>query len=152
MAYAVELRDLVEQPTAVVCGRLTEAELPAFLGGAFGEVIGVITQQGRIPAGPPFARYKPVDGGFEVEAGFPCSGPISPSGRVEPSTLPGGGAATTRHVGPYEAVGDAYAAVQQWIAEQGLRVAGAPWEQYLDGPEVPPEQTRTDVVFPCAKA
>lgn len=149
MSYEVVLRELVEQPAAVVCGRLTEAELPAFLGGAFGEVIGVLASQGVAPAGAPFARYKPVDGAFDVQAGFPCTGAIVAHGRVEPTTLPGGPAATTRHVGPYEGVADAYTAVQEWLAEQGREVSGAPWEQYLDGPEVPPERTRTDVVFPC---
>lgn len=150
MAYEVVLRELVEQPTAIVCGRLTTSELPAFLGGAFGEVIGVLSQQGLAPAGMPFSRYRPVDGGFDVEAGFPCSGVVRAQGRVEPSTLPGGPAATTHHVGSYETVGDAYAAVQGWLAEHGRQVVGAPWEHYLDGPEVPPERTRTDVVFPCS--
>ncbi len=149
MTHEVTLLELVEQPTAVVCGQLTVAELPAWLGVVFGEVIGVLTAQGLAPAGMPFCRYRPVAGGFDVEAGFPCSAPVSAQGRVEPSALPAGPAATTRHVGPYEGLGDAYAAVEQWLAEHGRQVAGAPWEYYLDGPEVPPEHIRTDVVFPC---
>lgn len=82
------------------------------------------------------------------EIGFPCSGAVEPSGRVEPSDLPAGPTARTTHVGPYEGVGAAYEAAIAWLAGQGYEVSGAPWECYLDGPEVP--EPRTEVLVPCS--
>jgi effector-binding domain-containing protein len=150
MEYAVTLEQRPEQPAAVVRGHVTVEELPAFLGGAFGEVAAALGAQHLVPAGPPFGRYRLVDGGFDVEAGFPSSGPVSAAGRVEPAELPGGPVATTMHVGSYDDVGAAYQAVTDWVEAAGYVVVGDPWECYLDGPEVP--EPRTTVCFPCREA
>lgn len=140
-----------EQDVAVVCGRMTAQELPAFLGGAFGDVMATVAAQGRRITGMPFGRYVPVgDGGFEVEAGFPVDGPVAAQGRVEPGTLPGGPVLTTVHRGSYESVAGAYELLVRSVAESGGQPAGAPWECYLDEPGVP--EPRTQVVLPYTEA
>lgn len=149
LRYAVTLETRHEQPAAVVRGHVTEAELPAFLGAAFGEVGAAIGTQHAQPAGPPFGRYRLVEDGFEVEAGIPTTRGIAPSGRVEPVLLPGGPVATTLHVGSYAEVAAAYRAVEEWVAGSGYAVDGDPWESYLDGPEV--AEPRTLVCFPCRR-
>lgn len=150
MEYAVTLEQRAEQQAAVVRGHATVEELPAFLGAAFGEVGAALGAQHLAPAGPPFGRYRVVDGGFDVEAGFPASGPVGAAGRVAPTVLPGGPVATTVHVGSYDGVSAAYQAVQDWVGSAGYAVAGEPWECYLDGPDVP--EPRTLVCFPCREA
>ena len=147
-AYDVRLADLQEQQAAVVCGRITMDQIADFLGGAFGEVMGALAAQDMHPVGPPFARYRFLEGGvLEVDAGFPVSAPVAPTGRVEATTLPGGRVATTLHVGDYAGVGSAYDAASQFLTDEGYEVAGAPWECYLDDPEVP--APRTEVFMPC---
>ena len=154
--YEVRMADLQEQRAAVVCGRLTMDRIAEFLGGAFAEVMQSVSAQGLHPAGPPFARYRFLDGQgvaaggqveLDIEAGFPVSGTLTPTGRGEASTLPGGHVATTLHVGSYDALGAAYDAAQQFLTDEGYEVAGAPWECYLDGPDVP--EPRTEVFMPC---
>ena len=146
--YDVRLADLQQQQAAVVRGRITMDQIAGFLGGAFGEVMGVLAAQDMHPVGPPFARYRFADSGIvEVEAGFPVAGSVSAAGRVEPSTLPGGRVATTMHVGDYAGVGAAYDAASQFLTDEGYEVAGMPWECYLDDPEVP--APRTEVFMPC---
>lgn len=147
MAYAVTRVDLSEQHVAVVRAQVPHDGIGAFLGGAFGEVMAALAAQGVQPAGMPFCRYGHMgDGGWDVEAGFPVVRAAERSGRVEPSTLPAGPAAHVLHRGPYEAVAGAYDAAMAWIRETGGDVSGAPWEQYLDGPEVP--EPRTEVFVP----
>lgn len=156
--YDVRMADLQEQHAAVVGGRLTMERIADFLGGAFSEVMAAVSAQGLHPVGPPFARYRFVDGDgwptaaggpveLDVEAGFPVSGSLTPTGRVAASTLPGGRVATTMHIGSYAEVGAAYDAAQQFLTDEGFEVAGAPWESYLDDPEVP--EPRTEVFLPC---
>ena len=147
---AIEVTEHAEEPTAVVCGHAAGAELPGFLGAAFGEVMQQLTAQHVAPAGPPFARYRPTEDGFDVEAGFPASRPVAPAGRVEPSTLPAGAVATSMYQGAYSGVAEAYRAIAEWLPAHGYAVTGAPWESYLDGPEV--AEPRTLVSFPCARA
>lgn len=155
MDYEIELNQRDEVPTAVVRQEVPVPEISAFLGGAFGEVMAAISVAGVFPAGPPFARYDfievptgDVPETFVVEAGFPVTAPVAPSGRVEPGVLPGGPAAVTIHEGAYQDVSAAYEAVEAWIGAEGMVPAGAPWESYLDDPaEVP--QPHTEVVWPC---
>ncbi len=146
----VEVTEHREEPTAVVCGHATVAELPGFLGGAFAEVVQQLAAQHVAPAGPPFARYRPEGDGFDVEAGFPSSGPVAAAGRVQPSSLPGGAVATAMYRGDYAGLGETYRAISEWLPAHGYAVAGAPWESYRDGPEV--ARPRTLVSFPCTSA
>lgn len=150
VAYEIELVDLAPQHVAIVCGHVTPPELPEFLGAAFDEVRQALGRQGLAPAGPPFGRYRPTRDGFDVEAGFPATGPVKPSGRVTSCTLPGGPAARALHRGAYTSVGAAYAAVADWLGGHGFRPAGEPWESYLDDPEV--AEPRTLVHQPCRTA
>ena len=147
MGYDMELVDLQEQRTAVVRGHVPYAGIAEFLGAAFGEVAEALESQAVGTAGPPFAQYAVRSDGFEIEAGFPTSAPIEPTGRVRAGVLPGGRVARTLHQGPYSEVAAAYDALGAWLADDGYRPAGAPWESYLDGPDV--AQPRTMVYFPC---
>ena len=147
MDYIVEQIELTGQPTAVVRGLVREDGVAAFLGGAFGEVLGVLDAQGLRPDGMPFGCYVPTPDGIQIEAGFPTPAPVEPAGRVVPAALPVGPAIQVVHRGPYQAVVAAYAAANSWIAEHGWEATGPPWEAYLDGPEVP--EPRTVVYLPC---
>lgn len=149
MAHEVTIEERVEQATAVVRDQVARDGIAEFIGGAFAEVMAAVNAQHVTVVGPPFGRYRVLETGFEVEAGFPTSWPVEPVGRVMPSVLPGGEVATTMHVGSYDGVAEAYTAVEQWLAGHGWVPTGDPWEVYLDGPEVP--QPRTVVCFPCAR-
>ena len=141
MEYHVDRIDLEAQPTAVVRGIVAEDAIAEFLGGVYGEVIGAISAQGLMPAGPPFGCYVATAEGFEIEAGFPASAPVVPAGRVVASELPGGPAVLVLHRGPYAEVSAAYAAAEDWLADNAWESAGPPWEAYLDGPEVAEPRT-----------
>ena len=57
--------------------------------------------------------------------------------------------ATTTHVGPYEALPQAYEAIQAWMQREGREPANhVMWEEYVTGPETPSAQTRTIVYWP----
>ncbi len=160
MDYEVELVDLQEQRTAVVRGHATLDGIADFLGGAFGVVSRALDEHATGPAGPPFAQYATATDGFDVEAGFPVGGRVGGladgpvEGTVEGAAdgvvageLPGGRAARTLHRGSYAGVAAAYDALGGWLTENGYRPAGAPWESYLDGPDV--DEPRTIVYLPC---
>ena len=150
MDYAISAEALSPQSALIARSTCRQEDIGTFLGDAFGRVIRAIADAGATPAGPPFARYDMDGERFHVQAGFPTSTRVA----VDPATgldgieLPGGAAAVTMHVGAYQDVGAAYAAIEAWMAETGRRSAGAPWETYLDGPEV--AMPRTQVFWPCA--
>lgn len=148
--YDVTLADLPEQHTAVVRAHVPVDGIAAFIGSAFGEVMGALARSGQQPSGAPFARYHVTEDGFDVEAGFPVSGRFEDSGQVLGSSLPAGPAARVVHQGAYADVAAAYEAAVRWLEENAMRQAGDAWEHYLDEPSV--AEPRTEVFVPCAAA
>ena len=139
------------QPAAVCVATLPVGELPAWLGRAFSTVAGFLAAHGTHPVGPPFARYRQLGGGrFEVAAGFPVPTSIEGAGDVQALVLPGGAAASTVHVGPYDAMVPGYQAVAAWVTEHGGDVVGDPWEVYLSDPAAQPDPStwRTEIIQP----
>ena len=146
----IDLAELAPSPAAVVRGHDGETQIAGFLSAAYAAVLRLLEEQHRAPAGPPFARFTPTADGFDVEAGFPASAPIDRAGHVAPFVLPGGPTVTAVHQGPYENVGETYAAVAEWMTEHGYRPTGETWESYLDGPGA--AEPRTLVSSPCVPA
>ncbi len=145
MDYQVQRIEMEPQDVAVVRADVEAEGIAAFLGGAFGEVMGLLGSQGLAPSGPPFARYQAREGGFAMEAGFPFTGELHPVGRVELTALPGGHTLLVMHRGAYGEVAGAYAAAQAWMTEHEWEPTTPAWEAYLDGPEVPEPRTLVHV-------
>ena len=147
--YTIEQQTLTEQPTAVVRDKVDVADLPDWFGHVFEVTAKAIGMAGADFAGPPFARYRIIrEGVFEVEAGFPVTQPVPAAGEVEPSSLPGGPAITTWHIGPYDAMTPGYAALEAWLVEHEVEAEGPPWEQYYSEPTGDPATWRTLLVQP----
>lgn len=135
------------QTVAVIRAQVAVDGIPDFLASTFAEVIEVLAAQGLEVARPPFARYRMSERGFDVEAGLPSSARVRSTGRVEAAELPGGPAIVILHRGSHDDVASDYRAGQQWLAANHWTATGAPWEAYLDGPEV--AEPRTLVYMPC---
>jgi effector-binding domain-containing protein len=152
MGYEIEIKDL--PPRAVATVRTTIA--PDGIAGAFDrllpDVMAHIQAHGERPAGPPLAifhRYEPD--GVDMEVGFalPLQGAVPSEPPVEVHELPAGRAAVTWHHGPYSKLGEAHRAVTEWIAAEGHKEAGPPWELYWSNPsETPAAELRTEVGYP----
>lgn len=154
MIESIGVQRLEAQTVAVVRGAARPEEIGGFVGAAYGEVVTALGARGLGPAGAPVIRYSleaMASGGqaevFVLEAGFPCDPGFVGDSRVEVATLPEGDAVVAVHVGQWQELGEAYAAVEAHLAEHGLERSGDPWETYLDGPEVDPH--RTVLTAPC---
>lgn len=148
MTYEISTVDLPEQHTAVVRGHVAATGIAEFLGHVFPAVVEAVTAQGREVVGPPFSRYGDMDdAGWDVEAGFPVDGPVEDQGEVTASHLPAVHAARLVHTGSYDTVAAGWEALGAWVTDNGYAPTKAPWECYLDGPEV--AAPRTLVVMPC---
>lgn len=149
--YEIHFQARQAQPTAVMTATLPVAEIGPWLAKTYGALASVITAHGAGPAGPPFARYhRLAEDRFAVEAGFPVSTAIDADGDVRPSQLPGGPAAVTVHIGPYEQMASAYQALASWVSSHRGEAAGDPWEVYFSDPasEPDPATWRTEIVQP----
>jgi effector-binding domain-containing protein len=103
------------------------------------------------PSGPPFVIYHEFGAdAIDAEVCVPIRAVIDAAGRIGSRVLPGMTVARTVHVGPYEDLGSAYAAVTEWASDHGAEVAGPFQERYLNGPGdgVAPSEYRTAVELP----
>lgn len=147
MDYEIEVVERHPEDTAVISGRVPHGAVGDFIPAALSELFDAVGEDPIV--GPPFCRMDMQGDEFVLEVGFPVERPVTATGRIEPSTLPGGAVATVMNIGPYESVPPAYWAIEEWMREHHYEPTGAPWESYLDGPEV--ERPRTLVCWPCRR-
>ena len=148
-----EQRELKAQPILLIRREVAQSEIAAALGQCLGAVFGHCQKNGLTMAGPPLVRYPSVSPGLlTMEAACQVTETGAGEGEIEAGTLQAGATAVALHAGPYDELRDAYAALERWIADQGLRPNGAPWEVYLTDPgEVPdPQDWRTEIYWPVA--
>jgi AraC-like DNA-binding protein/effector-binding domain-containing protein len=157
MKYEINRRELAAQPVLVVRRRVRRAEIAATIGAVLPKVFLHAQQRGLSIAGYPITRYLETSVGLVTfETGMRVASHTGDwtladgQGEVLAETLPGGPAAATIHGGPYDQLPDAYAAVEEWIAANGFRQNGAPWEAYLNDPaDYPnPQDWKTEVYWP----
>ncbi len=153
--YEIHTETRPERHVAGACATLSVPEIGPWLGKHYTAIAEWLAAHGIQPEGTVYARYRDRDDGpgrFDTDAGFVVAQPVTTDETVEAITLPGGTMAVTTHVGPYDRVGEAYRALEAWLGEQGAELAEAPWEEYVDGPEVDEAQRRTIVVMPYRPA
>jgi effector-binding domain-containing protein len=146
---ACEIVSRPVQPTVCLHTVAPVSELPRVLGEAFSLLMAHLGKHGELPAGPPFVGYCNMDmQALEIEVGFPVSRTLPAEGRVEACEIPAGEYASTIHVGPYQTIERAYAALSEFIASRGREATGISYEFYLNDPAITPQdQLQTQILF-----
>jgi effector-binding domain-containing protein len=145
-------------------GAITVAYLPmrgpySQIPEGYGRLYEWIGLQGLQPIGMPEAVYFTAPGETsEEEAEWELWAPVAPGsseveaglGAIGVKTIAEATVATAIHRGPYDSVESTYRALGAWISEEGHTIVGPPRERYLSEPDVPPEETLTEILFPIA--
>jgi len=154
MSYAVHVKQLTPQVVVTQRRHAALADLGTVMHSALAKVALSVAPK-EAARGAPFTVYhgeefRPDD--LDVEMGLPVTGDaeVQETEEVQRRHLPGGPVAYTTHVGPYSAIGAAYAALYTWIDSHGHKRIGPPREIYIVGPGqgTKPEEYRTEVEVP----
>lgn len=149
MSHNCELKEQIAQPALTVRTHAAVQDLPQLFGKSYGEIMQYLAELGEQPAGMPFAAYYNMDmQNLDVEIGFPVTRKLAGKGNIQPSEFPGGRLATVMHIGPYDQCGPAYEALTNWIKDHGYEATGVAYEVYMDGPDTPPQEIRTQIIYP----
>jgi effector-binding domain-containing protein len=129
MDGAVHIVATAEIPTAVVAETTSWGEFPRLWGELLTEVWAFLRDSG-LTTGRNVMLYK--DEVPHVEVGAEVDVPFAGNGRVVPSSLPAGRAATAIAHGQPSPAGLAriHTTVRDWCAANGHQVTGARWEIY----------------------
>jgi effector-binding domain-containing protein len=153
MTYEISVEQRPAQPVLARRVHANVQDLKRVFGETYGALMQYLGALGEPPMGMPYAAYYNMDmQNLEVEIGFPVARAVPGRGDLQPGVLPAGDWAQVLHVGPYDQVGPAYDALAAWVAEHGREPSGVAYEMYLDGPETPPAQLRTWIMFPLKAA
>lgn len=151
MDYEITVRELEPEVLASVRVTAHMDEMGQVMGREFSRVIGVLNRQGLSPVGGAVAVYHSfTPESADMELGFPVAGQVKEEEGVAPGLLPGGRAAFTVYVGPYDQIEPAYRAIQKYAEENGLELQPVMWEKYLTDPEVEPDLSKhvTEIYWP----
>ena len=149
MEYQCELKEQAAQPALSVRTHAAVQELPSLIGKTYGAIMQYLAELGEQPAGMPFTAYYNMDmQNLDIEIGFPVAHPLAGKGEIQASEFPGGKLASVIHIGPYDQLGAAYEALGQWVKAQGYEATGVTYELYYSGPDTPPQEIRTEIIFP----
>ncbi len=149
MSQMCDLFDIPETHTLSIRTRTKVEDLPVLIGQSYGAIMQYMGELGEPVNQEPFVIYYNLDmQNLDVELGFPVSKTLPVKGEIKPSSLPAGPAARTTFTGPYSDMGPAYEELNAFIKDNGREPTGVAMEYYLTGPDTPPEQHKTRIVFP----
>jgi effector-binding domain-containing protein len=143
----IDIRQVVRTPTAVIRHRVPKSEFPRVVPASCGRVWEALRAQG-LRGGHNVALYR--ESGQVVEAGVELMTPFAAAGEIVLSDLPEGIAAATTHLGPYNTLGAAHTAVQEWAKANHRTLDGVCWEVYGHWQQAwdrNPSQIRTDIFY-----
>lgn len=150
--------DITQQPVAETTllyksARCTHDAIGATLGQLLPPVFQYAAQHGIQMMGPPTTVYVAWGPGMvTMHAGMPVAAGAQGQGDILVEVLPAGTAAVTIHVGPYDGLQEAHAAIEAYLHDNGLKSNGPSREVYLTDPgEVPdPDEWKTQIIWPVA--
>lgn len=149
MNQTCEILETQDQPVLCIRTRAKVEELPNLIGQSYGAIMQVMAEQGVQLSGEPYVAYYNMDmQNLDVEFGFPVTAEAKGKEPVVPGVIPGGKKATTLYVGPYQEMAPAYTALTKFVQDQGFEPTGVAYEHYLNGPETPPAELKTRIIFP----
>lgn len=135
--YEVEIRQVAEQPTAILRGRTTAANLPNRIRALFNDFYA--GYKGEVGLNVVFYPTWDATHEFEIE----CGVQVASGGN---SSTPGGKVVTTVHWGPYDQMKVAHDRIHRWISQNGHKLSGPSWEVYGHWSD-DPAQVRTDIFY-----
>ena len=153
MNYTIRLVETPVQHVAIKRMTIPPAMLSTVIPREIGVTAGLLAGHGIATVGPPIVSYHegmPDDEAMTVEIGWPIAEGFTGDGNLQVGTLGGGLAARTTHIGPFEEVSAAWAALGEWVQSHGHEANGVPWESYVSDPvkEHDPTKYRTDIYWP----
>jgi effector-binding domain-containing protein len=151
MSYAVRIERVVAGPIAVVRRRVAPVQLSKVVPELCGLVWKIIKAAQVKDAGRHVAVYRGAGAGqLDIEVGVEVGSAFAGRDEIVGSATPAGDVATVTHFGPYNRLGEAHQAIQQWCAAQGRTPTGTNWEIYghwVDEWNKDPSKIRTDVFW-----
>jgi AraC family transcriptional regulator len=156
MSVEIVEKDVPGFTALVVRRHVTPDQIAAAMGECLPLAFGRAQQHGLALVSPPFNRYVTMGrASFEIECGVAvgasaAEAAVATGDGVEVVEIAGGRALSAVHRGSYDTLGDTYAAIETYMADNGVASGGPPWETYLTDPGDHPDAAdwQTEIIQP----
>jgi effector-binding domain-containing protein len=161
MANEPQILTRDEQPYVGIPATVTMSSIGQAIDSALPRIFAWLGERGIAPSGPPFIRFLVIDmeAEMEIELGVPVRVGVEGDEQVRAAVLPGGRYVSLLHIGPYDQLIAANAALQKWAEERGVTfdswdtARGSEWrsrfESYITDPSAEPDPSKweTEVAY-----
>lgn len=151
--YEVRLETVETVPLAIIRGSAHAQNIGARIGADLARVRDSLQRQGITPA-KSVVVYWSANGNWQTPPGVPVEigiqlGSTLPKEDypVVRSSTPSGQVVSTVHIGPYQKLAEAHAAIHRWSSEQGRALTMRNWEVYGQHDPDHPDQLRTEIYY-----
>lgn len=144
--------ELQPRPFAYISLTSNLDDMPNAMADGFGTLARLFASAEVVMTGNPLAHYL----AFEIDIvdfdlGFPVL--AQDAERLKGAGLligetPGGRSMVATHVGPYDTVSKTYKVMDRTMRALNVEGAKDMWESYQSPPDTPPEEIRTEVIWP----
>ena len=151
MTYEIALREVPEQPIVSIRERVSESDMPGFIGRCYGQLYSRLGSFGVTPSGPPMVIYHAFGPDLiDAEVCVPVDMVVPTPAPFVSRALPATHVASTLHVGPYNELGKAYDALNEWITQHEYQASDPVYVRYLTQPgrNVPESEYQTIIEMP----
>lgn len=128
-----------------------QEEVGQQLGQIFGRISACAEKCKMESSGPPMAWYSGPDAPWTLTAGMPYTTKCEhPEEGISVKEVPGGKVVVAHYFGPYGDMKLGYEALEAYIKNKNLEMAGPPYEVYIGDSEkeTDPYKVQSDIVFP----
>lgn len=147
MAYEVRVVQLTPSTIACARKRIRWSEIASNVRPLFDAVYAFLRTAPVKPDGHNVCIYHALsETEVEMETGVQVSAEFASGADIHCSATPGGRAATTSHIGPYDQLHRAYKALIDWCDAHDEKRSSHSWELYGDWTD-DPTKLRTDVFW-----
>jgi hypothetical protein len=143
---------LKPEPFAYITMTTPMSDIAQAMGQGFDRLGAAFGQSGARMAGMPMCHYTAYDEKTTTfELGFPARpdelDKLKAAG-LQTGQTPSGRNMKAVHMGPYDTVVQTYNAMTEEMKARGLTAAQDMWEVYYSPPDSPPEQIKTEILWP----
>lgn len=151
-----EVETLKPQPFAYITLTAKMPEMPKVMGEGFDRLSAAFAEARAEMAGMPLCHYTDYD---EQSATFEFGFPARPdqvdalrAAGLSIGETPSGRSMKAIHIGPYDTIVETYNKMTEAMKKQGFEGTKDMWESYFSPPDTPPEQIKTEVIWPVSEA
>ena len=151
LCYDVEIIELPTMNYLLISGEIHPADIAAFYTDKYPKIMGYVAENGGEMSGFPSGIYFSwSDTLTKMAAGIPVNKEIDGNDEIEARVFGGGQALQIEYYGPYDGVGPAHYAIEDYSNENEIDLEGFAMEIYVTDPAEEPDTSKwlTRIVYP----